>query len=63
MPAAMQAGIGAEVTKSNCEHVYKPSSSILRLVWNSYGMQLALPSFLKLGYNFALPQDPFKDAT
>ncbi len=38
------------------------SSSILRLVWNSYGMQLALPSFLKLGWGFALPQHPFKIA-
>jgi hypothetical protein len=52
----MQAGIGAGTTKSNCEHVYKRSSSILRLVWNSYGMQLALTSSLKLGWDFALPQ-------
>jgi len=59
----MQAGIGAGTTKSNCEHVYKRSSSILKLVWNNYGMQLALPSFLELGWDFTLPQDPFKDAT
>ncbi len=64
--AMLQAGIGAETTKKQsvvtcCEHVYKRSSSILRLLRSSYGMQLALPSFLKLGWGFALPQDSYKD--
>ena len=43
--AMLQAGIGAERTKSNLQY-YKCSSSIFRLLQYKYGMQLALPSFL-----------------